>query len=94
MTKKTWVRKGAKISNRYNQVLHLNNILQSTSLGNSCSKYENHLIKMNKESTVRASVTDKDTTGAHLLHKYLKKSPLGHHETISTDNRRRQLNLI
>ena len=60
MTKQTWVRKGAKISNRYNQVLHLDNILPSTSLGNSCSKYEHHLIKMNKESTVRASVTDNE----------------------------------
>ena len=41
---------------------------------------------MNKESTVRASVTDKSnyniTIGAQLHYKDLKKSPTGHHETI------------
>ena len=71
--------------------------MPSTSLGNSCSKYQHHLIKMNKESTVRASVTDNEQ-----LHHWCptpsqifeKKSPTGHHETIWTDNRKRQLNLI
>ena len=42
---------------------------------------------MNKESTVRASLTDMSdyniTTGAQLRHKDLKKkSQTGHHETI------------
>ena len=41
---------------------------------------------MNKESTVRASLTDMSdynkTTGAQLRHKHLKKSQTGHHETI------------